>query len=78
MEFVGRKCYLCGEEFGNKKPKDATEVEPFTFNERRIVSFVAPCPSCGKDVPLWGGADPFPGQAETGPEPTEPEPEPET
>ena len=69
MEFVGKACYLCGKKFGNRKPKDATEVKPFPFGESRIVSAVAPCPSCGKDVPLWAG--------DSAPEPevvTEPEP----
>jgi len=78
MEFVGKKCHLCGEEFGNRKPESATTVEPFPFGERRIVSVVAPCPSCGKDVPVW---EPGPGpepEPEAEPEPTEPEPEPET
>jgi len=77
MEFADGKCYLCGKEFGNKKPKEATRVEePYMVNTR-LVDFVAPCPFCGKDVPLW---EPWePGQAEPGPglepEPAEPEPE---
>ena len=78
MEFVGKKCYLCGKEFGNRKPEGATEVEPFPFDDRRIVSVVAPCPSCGKDVPVWGDVGPEPEpKPEAEPEP-EPEPEPET
>jgi len=70
MEFVGKECYLCRKKFGNRKPKDATDVEPFPFGERRIVSVVAPCPFCGKDVPLWAG------EPKAEPE-VEPEPEPE-
>jgi len=64
MEFVGKKCYLCGKKFGVRKPKGVTEVEPFPFGERRIVSVVAPCPSCGKNVPLWGEPEPEPEAAE--------------
>ena len=70
MEFVGKKCYLCGKKFGNRNPKDVTEVEPFPFGESRIVSVVAPCPSCGEKIPAWAGNEP-----ET--ELTEPKPEPE-
>lgn len=74
MEFVGEKCYLCGKKFGKRKPESATMVEPFPFGERRIVSVVAPCPSCGKDVPVCGGVGP---ELEPKPkaEPTKPEPE---
>ena len=78
MEFVGENCYLCGKKFGNRKPESATAVEPFPFEDYRMVTTVAPCPSCGKDVPLWAGDDPFPGQAEPGLLTAVPEPEPET
>ena len=81
MEFVGNKCYLCGKKFGNRKPKDTVAVDPFTFNERRIVCVVAPCPFCKEKVPVWGGTDVIPIEgAETepgaGPE-TDPETDPE-
>jgi len=62
MEFVGKECYLCGKKFGNRKPRGVTEVDPFPFGDRRIVSTVALCPFCGKDIPVWG---------------SKPEPEPE-
>jgi len=71
MEFVGKECHLCGKEFGDRKPKDATEVEPFTFDER-TVSVVAPCPSCGEPIPVWGGTDPIPEPSEPAPAETEP------
>lgn len=71
MEFVDKVCYLCGKKFGNRKPKDATEVDPFTFDDRRIVYVVAPCPSCGELVPVWGGTDPIPGAGKPAPEPSE-------
>jgi len=81
MEFVGEKCYLCGKKFGNRKPKSATTVEPFPFEDYRMVTTVAPCPSCGKAVPVWLAiteAEPptEPAAPEPKPEP-EPEPEPE-
>lgn len=73
MEFVGKQCHLCGKKFGNRKPKDATEVNPFTFDDRRIVYVVAPCPFCEKPIPVWGGTDPIPMVREPEP-PREPEP----
>ena len=72
MEFVGEKCYRCKKKFGKGKPESTTEVEPFPFGDYRIVTVVAPCPSCGKDVPVWAGDDPF-----LAPEPAAIEPEPE-
>lgn len=85
MEFVGKECYLCGKKFGNRKPKDTVAVDPFTFNERRIVCVVAPCPFCEEKVPVWGGTDviggpepeakPEPGPEENPKEKPEPEPE---
>lgn len=72
MEFVGKECHLCGKKFGNRKPKDATEVDkPFTFNDRRVVYFVASCPFCGEKIPVWGGTDPIPIGGE--PQPSTPE-----
>ena len=67
MDFVGKKCYLCGKKFGGRKPEDATGVDPFTFEDRRIVSVVAPCPFCGEKIPVWAGTDPIVTEPETSP-----------
>jgi len=67
-QFVGKKCYLCGKKLGNRKPESTTNIEPFLFEDYRIVTVVAPCPFCGKDVPVWDDGLP----AEPAPEPTEP------
>ncbi len=68
MEFVGKECYLCGKKFGNRKPKDTVAVAPFTFNERRTVYVVAPCPFCGEKIPVWGGTDVLQGSEPSAPE----------
>lgn len=82
-QFVGKKCYLCGKKLGNRKPESTTNVEPFLFEDYRIVTVVAPCPFCGKDVPVWDDGLPAEAEPEPAPEPaaeaeTKPEPEPET
>jgi len=74
MEFADGKCPECGKKLGNRKPKDVVELdEPYT-TMKRYVSFVAPCPFCGENIPLWAG--PGPGLEPSKPEP-EPVPEPE-
>lgn len=75
MEFVGKECHLCGKKFGSRKPKDATEVDPFPFGERRIVSVVAPCPFCGEKIPVWAGSEPSAPEPETPAPEAKPEPE---
>lgn len=82
-QFVGKKCYLCGKKLGNRKPESTTNIEPFLFEDYRIVTVVAPCPFCGKDVPVWDDGLPAEAEPEPAPEPaaeaeTKPEPEPET
>ena len=59
MEFVDRECPECGKKLGNRKPKDVTEVEPYT-TMKRFVSLVAPCPFCGENIPVWAGSEPGP------------------
>jgi len=59
MEFADGRCYLCGAEFGDAMPENIKEVQrPYTTPMGRFVDFVAPCPSCGHDVPLWLDKDP--------------------
>lgn len=73
MEFADGRCCYCGTEFGKAKPKKTTKVkEPYTNQSGRVVQIVAPCPSCGKKIPLWGGNEPEPELTEAEPE-TEPE-----
>lgn len=65
MEFAYRKCNKCGTEFGTAKPGEETVCsKPYDDPFGRYVSCVAPCPSCGEDVPLWQ-----PGEAEANPKP---------
>lgn len=90
MEFADGKCPECGAEFGDKKPAKVTRLEePYETPFGRFVELVGPCPSCGKNIPLWAGIsgdvpDIKPGATKTirgrseleEPEP-EPKPEPE-
>ena len=55
MEFVDKECSFCGKKFGNRKPKDAVKLDEPYDTLRRSVEFVAPCPFCGENVPLWEG-----------------------
>lgn len=73
MEFVDKECPECGKKLGNRKPKDMTEVEPYT-TIKRSVSVIAPCPFCGEKIPVWGEPEPAPEPApEPGPSPAEPD-----
>lgn len=74
MEFADGQCRECGFKFSGEGPEDSEIIkvkEPYNSHGREV-EFVGPCPSCGKNIPLWAGAG-----ALTGPEPPEPEPEPE-
>lgn len=73
MEFVDKVCPECGKKLGSRKPKDVVELDKPYTTIKRSVSFVAPCPFCGKNIPVWAGSEPGPGL-----EPSEPVSEPES
>jgi len=83
MEFADGKCSECGAEFGVKEPKKITRLkETYETKFGRPVEYVGPCPSCGKNIPLWAGISgdvPHikPGATKTIKGRSEPEPEPE-
>lgn len=70
MEFLEVGC-RCGFKFSGEVPKDAEIIElKESYNiHGREVEFVAPCPSCGKNVPVWEPPEPTEPEAETKPEP---------
>lgn len=84
MEFADGQCSECGLKFSGEGPEDSEIIEvkePYNIHGREV-EFVAPCPSCGKNIPLWAGAGALPEPEPTAPEATEPtepvvEPEPE-
>ena len=83
MEFADGRCSECGAEFGDKTPEKLTRLkEPYETKFGRPVEYVGPCPSCGKNIPLWAGApgdvpDIKPGATKTIRGKPEPESEPE-
>lgn len=59
MEFADGQCYLCGKNFGRRKPKTVIKVDkPYSVPSSRLAEFVSPCPFCGLNVPLWAGSKP--------------------
>lgn len=59
MEFADSKCYHCGTKWGNRKPTKIIRLTPpfDTTPTGRAIEYVAPCPKCGKNVPLWAGLE---------------------
>lgn len=76
MEFADSSCSRCGADFGEAKPEKVTRLDtPYETPYGRVVEFVGPCPSCGEDIPLWGGEEVPDREPAATTEPTEP-PEP--